>query len=59
MKVIRYILWFLLALAQLIEYIYSIFQAIVETVGLKINEGVDYIEVIYKTLKEKHQKAKN
>jgi hypothetical protein len=52
MKAIKYILWFLLALAQLIEYTYSIFQAIVETIGLKINEGVDYVEVQY-------QKAKN
>ena len=52
MKVIKYILWFILALAQLIEYIYSIFHAIVETIGLKINEGVDY-------LKAQYQKAKN
>jgi hypothetical protein len=52
MKAIKYILWFLLAVAQLIEYTYSIFHAIVETVGLKINEGVDYLRVQY-------QKAKN
>jgi hypothetical protein len=47
MKALKYILWFLLALAQLIEYTYSIFHAIVETIGLKINEGVDFLKVQY------------
>ena len=47
----RYILLALYIIAATIEFIYSIAHAIVEAVGLKINEGVNALE--------EYQKAKS
>jgi hypothetical protein len=51
MKIGKYILWFFLTLAVIIEYTYSVFHTIVEAIGLKINEGVNALEAAYQKAK--------
>lgn len=38
-------------IAMVIEFIYSVFHAIVEAIGLKINEGVNALDEVYQKAK--------
>jgi hypothetical protein len=51
-KLTAYTLLTLLIIVLIIEYTYSVVHALVEAVGLKINEASDALEIQY-------QKAKN
>jgi hypothetical protein len=51
-KVKIYILWFICAVAMVLEFAFSIIVALTEAIGLKLNELTDALDAIY-------QKAKN